>query len=387
MGPGYVAKVSHDPLGDIPLFREIQKILASGQGPINLEIARQVATALNQDASDHVDPDEARALSDAVQSAEFVVAGYARLAVEEPARTEVISRRRWVDSTITGWTWLLTHVASRFSSEVTSFASERGEEVNPIGAVMGQIAPLLLGMQAGTLIGHLARDALGRYDPGIPRQDDGHLFFVSSTVTAVANEYGFDPAAFAKWLALDDVARHTVARVSPWVDRYRRSLFIELVDSLEIDASDLERRLADLQSRGPDALQEGFDTSEMLPIVETPRHTKALDTLRAFTSAFEGYSRHVATSVSAQVVGDSARIEEGMRRRAASPTEGRTMLRAMLGMTLDPALDQAGTTFCNAVVELRGIASLNRLWDAPDNLPTVAEIRDPFQWIERVLDE
>ncbi|MBW3594685.1 MAG: zinc-dependent metalloprotease [Actinobacteria bacterium] len=379
--------MSHDPMGDIPLFREIQKILASSQGPINLEIARQVANALNQDASDHIDADAAGVVADAVREAEFVVAGYTRVPIEEPARSEVITRRQWVNSTIAGWTWLLNHIASRFSSEVSSFASGRGDDVNPMGTVMGQIAPLLLGMQAGTLIGQLARDALGRYDPGIPRDDDAHLFFVVSTVDSVAHEYGLDRDTFRRWLVLDDVARHTIARATPWADRYRRSLFVELIDSLEIDASDLERRLADLQSRGPEALQEGFDSGEMLPLVQTPRHAKALEVLRAFTAIFEGYSRHVARAVGPQFVGDTVRIEEGMRRREASPTEGRAMLRAMLGMTLDPALDDAGVTFCNAVVELRGVAALNAIWEAPDNLPTLAEIRDPFQWIERVLDE
>ena len=373
-------------MGDIPLFREIQRILASSQGPINLEIAGQVANALNQDSSDHIDPDEARLSSEAVRNAELVVAGYTRLSVAEPAISEVISRRRWVSLTLTGWNWLLTHLASQFSSQVSSFASERGDEVNPMGAVMGQIAPLLLGMQAGTLIGQLARDALGRYDPGIPRDDDGHLFFVGSTLTSVAEEYGFDRETFRKWLALDDVARHTVTRAAPWVDRYGRSLFVELVDSLEIDASDLEGRLAELQSRGPEALEEGFGASEMLPIVQTPRHTKALDTLRAFIAVFDGYARHVSRSVAAEVVGDTGRIEEGMRRRSASPTDGRAMLRAMLGLTLDPGLDQTGATFCKAIVELHGIASLNRVWEAPDNLPTLAEIRDPFQWMERVLE-
>lgn len=374
-------------MGDIPLFREIQKLLASNQGPINLEIARQVADALNQDSTDHIDTDEGRAWSEAVREAELVVAGYTRLAVEEPARSEVISRRRWVAGTIAGWDWLLTHLASRFSSQVTDFASERGEEVNPMGTVMSQIAPLLLGMQAGTLIGQLARDALGRYDPGIPRNDDQHLFFVPSSVASIADEYGFTLDVFRRWLALDAVARHTVSAASPWVDRYWRSLFVELVDSLEIDASDLEGKLAELQSRGPEALQEGFGTSEMLPIVRTPRHTKALDTLRAFNAVLDGYARHVSGAVAGQVVGDTARIEEGMRRRSASPTEGRAMLQAMLGFKLDPTLDQSGATFCKAIVELHGIGALNRVWEAPDNLPTVAEIRDPFQWIERVLEE
>jgi putative hydrolase len=378
--------MSQDPMGDIPLFREIQKLLSSSHGPINLEIARQVATALNQDSSDTIDQAGAQVIAEAVRNAEFIVAGYTRLSVDEPARTVPISRRGWIDMTMTGWGWLLTHLASRFSAEVTSFASERGDEVNPMGAVMGQIAPLLLGMQAGTLIGQLARDALGRYDPGIPRDDDGHLFFIGSTIDQVAEGYDFEPGAFRRWVALEDVARHTIARATPWVERYRRSLFIELVDSLEIDASDLEGRLADLQSRGPEALQEGFDTTEMLPIVQTPRHTKALDNLRAFVALFEGYARHVSVAVATQTVGDTQRIAEGMRRRSASPSEGRAMLNAMLGWKPDPALEQSGTTFSNAIVELHGVGTLNRAWEAPDNIPTIAEIRDPFQWIERVVD-
>jgi uncharacterized protein (DUF2342 family) len=38
-------------------------------------------------------------------------------------------------------------------------------------------------------------------------------------------------------------------------------------------------------------------------------------------------------------------------------------------------------------VKLRGIRSLNSMWEAPDNLPTLEEIRDPFTWMERVLPE
>ena len=207
--------MSQDPMGDIPLFREIQKLLSSSHGPINLEIARQVATALNQDSSDTIDTAGAQVFAEAVRNAEFIVAGYTRLSVDEPARSEPISRRGWIDATMTGWGWLLTHLASRFSAEVTSFASERGDEVNPMGAVMGQIAPLLLGMQAGTLIGQLARDATGRYDPGIPRDDDGHLFFVGSTIDQVAEGYDFELGAFRRWVALEDVARHTIARATP----------------------------------------------------------------------------------------------------------------------------------------------------------------------------
>jgi uncharacterized protein (DUF2342 family) len=39
------------------------------------------------------------------------------------------------------------------------------------------------------------------------------------------------------------------------------------------------------------------------------------------------------------------------------------------------------------VVNARGIAFINRAWQAPDNLPTEAEIRDPDRWIERMEAE
>lgn len=379
--------MSQDPF-DIPLFKEIQKILASSEGPLNVEIARQVATALNQDArSGPGDLDAARAFSEAVHASELLVSGYTRLPVDEPARTELIHRHAWVTRTLDGWNWLLSHLAQRFSDEVTSFASERGEEVNPMGSVMGQIAPLLLGMQAGTLVGQIARDSLGRYEPPIPRDDDGHMFFVAENVDRVASEFGFEIDTFRRWLALHDVSRHAVMAAHPWVGRYRRSLFIELVDSIEIDASDLESRLADLQSRGPEALQEGMGPTEMLPVVATQRHAKSLDRLRAFVAVLEGYAHHSSDAVSANLLGDSSKIDEGMRRRAASPTEGEGMLHALLGVSFDRALEQSGATFCAAVVELKGIASLNQVWAAPDNLPTIAEIKDPFAWMERVLAE
>ncbi|MGH2809144.1 MAG: hypothetical protein ACRDKT_17910, partial [Actinomycetota bacterium] len=65
--------MSQDPF-DIPLFREIQKILASGEGPLNMEIARQVATAVTQDlGGSSGDLDAARELQEAVHSAELLV--------------------------------------------------------------------------------------------------------------------------------------------------------------------------------------------------------------------------------------------------------------------------------------------------------------------------
>jgi uncharacterized protein (DUF2342 family) len=60
---------------------------------------------------------------------------------------------------------------------------------------------------------------------------------------------------------------------------------------------------------------------------------------------------------------------------------------SVLGVSVDRALEQSGRTFCNAIVELRGLPTLNRIWEAPDYLPSTEEIKDPFLWLERIEAE
>ena len=380
--------MSDEPLGDIPLFRELQRLLAAGDGPVNFEIARQVAHALIQDTPEtSVATHTFGTFAETARTSELLLSGYTRLTLDEPILARSITRATWIDATIEGWKWLLEHLSKSLSGQAESFAESTGAEVNPMGAVMTQIAPLLLGIQSGTLVGHLARETLGRYDPLIPRNDDGRLFFVSTNVERLAEEYALDADGLRRWLAWQDVARHLVLVGVSWVDTYFRSLFMELLDSIEIDTNELQTRLSELQSQGSDALQEGLGTEQVLPIVETERHGQALGRLRAFVAVVEGYAKHAASVVASEVVGEYEKIEEGVTRHGAAASPGQTMLSGILGVSFDRPLEAAGSTFCAAVVKLKGIPQLNRVWEAPDNLPSLAEIRDPFAWMERVLDE
>lgn len=382
----YLRVMAQEPFGDIPLFRELQRLLAAGEGPVNFEIARQVANALIQETPEApVATETFGQFAEAARSAELLLSGYTRLTLAEPVLARSITRSAWVAATLDGWRWLLEHLAQSLSGQVGSFAESTGAEVDPMGAVMSQVAPLLLGIQSGTLVGHLALESLGRYDPLIPRSDDGRLFFVAGNVEKVAEEYALDPVGLRRWLALEDVARHLVLSGVPWVEAYFRSLFMELLDSIEIDTGELQTRLGELQMGGAEALESGVGIDQVLPIVPTERHDKALARLRAFVAAVEGYARHCSTVVGAEIVGEFEKIDEGVTRHQAAASAGKQMLAGILGVSFDRPLEAAGGTFCAAVTQLKGIRSLNRVWDAPDNLPSLEEIRDPFAWIERVL--
>lgn len=377
--------MTSESFGDIPLFREIQKILSSSSGPINTEIARQVAIAIaTQGTADpSPSPDAARVYSDHARISEELVAGYTRLPLAEPTLTEIVTRTRWVEQTLDAWMWLLDSLARRFSSQMTDLPGQ--ETGGGMGAMMQQIGPLLIGLQAGTLVGHLATEAIGPFDPPIPRDDDGRLQFVDRNAMDLAREYNFDRDDFRRWVAFHDVGRHVILQSTPWITRYFRSLFVEVIDAMEIDIGGLEQRLIELQSTGMEGLENATGIDPAIPIAETERHRAALDRLRAFMAAVEGYAMH-ATGAVAGAAGSYAAIDEGMRRRNASPSDARNMLSSILGISFDRDLETSGTTFCAAVVQLKGLPALNQMWAAPDNVPTLNEIKDPFAWMERVLD-
>jgi len=377
------------PFGDIPFFRELQRLLASsGSGPVNLEIARQVANAIATGSRAEPAPssERERLMKATVRDSELVLAGYTRLPIDEPMSSNLISRTKWIDATFREWKWLIDHLAERFVDEMKRAGSETEAE-DQMRQAMGQVTPLLMGIQSGTLIGYLGKEVLATNDPPIPRDGDDDLFIVEPNVVAFAESYDLNANEVTRWLSLHDVARALVIRGVPWVNRYHRGLLVELVDAIEIDLSQLERRLMDLQSGGLESLQQADAIDRNIPIVETERHRSALNRVRAFVGLFEGYAAHAADSVRSTIVEDSPRIQEGIARHQSSPSEGKELLAGLLGFSADRELEAAGRTFCEAVVKLEGLATLNLVWEAPDNLPSYAELRDPFVWIERVATE
>lgn len=376
-----------DPFGDIPLFREIQRLLASsGSGPINLEIAGQVASTVATEGvtESPIGASQRRILADAVHSSERLLAGFTRLPLIEPITSDAITRSEWASRTLVAWRWLLERLATRFLNETNTPEDEATQQM---AMVMKQVGPLLMGLQAGTLVGHLAREVISGFDPSIPREGEDGILLVVPNLAQIATDYELDLETVIRWVAVQDVARHLVVQGVSWVGPYRRNLMTALVDAIEIDTSEMQRRLMDLQSQGMEALQEGTAIDASIPIVATPAHQQTLDRVRAFVGLHEGYAARASATVVEQLLADTTKISEVIARMRATTTDAKDLLASVLGFSLDRDLVATGTTFCAAVEELEGLPSLNRVWEAPDNLPTYDELKDPFSWIDRILKE
>src|SRR5881296_1865140 len=70
-----------DVLGDVPLLRELQRVLLSSTGPVNWELARQVGIAMASWGTDDPPPaeEDRRNLVEVVRVAELAVADFTGL--------------------------------------------------------------------------------------------------------------------------------------------------------------------------------------------------------------------------------------------------------------------------------------------------------------------
>jgi uncharacterized protein (DUF2342 family) len=93
-------------------------------------------------------------------------------------------------------------------------ASPFGPEM--LGNIMQMLAPALLGMQAGSMIGYLAQHALGRYDLPLPTSDEPSLCFVVQNIDAFEESWSLERADLRFYLALHEVV-HAAGRSVPWV--------------------------------------------------------------------------------------------------------------------------------------------------------------------------
>jgi len=97
----------------------------------------------------------------------------------------------------------------------------------------------------------------------------------------------------------------------------------------------------------------------------------------------EGYAEHVMDAVGADVIEDLPALRAAMERRRADRSGMLRLFERLIGMDMKLRQYELGKRFCDGVVEQAGIEGLNRVWERPEQLPTLAELEDPAGWLER----
>jgi coenzyme F420 biosynthesis associated uncharacterized protein len=381
-----------DVLGDVPLLREIQRVLLASTGPINWELARQVGIAMASWGQDDPRPsdEDRRGLAETVRAAELAVADFTGLAPPvDVADVEALRRAQWIEANIRGLRDLIDPIGAR----LTEALRESHREIQPsaeVGAtgpaemlemLLQPMVPLLLGAQVGAVLGYLGQRVLGQYDLAVPRPGGG-LYFVIPNIARFEKDWALPPIEFRAWVALHEVT-HRFEFARPWVREHFLGLVRDLVEHAELDLSGLERRLEGLDLSNPDALAEAFEgVGDLFGQSATGEQRLRIARVQAFMAAAEGYGDHVMEAVGRRMLSEFTRIEEALRRHREGRHADRALER-LLGLEMKMEQYRLGNEFCARVSSLTDEAMLARMWQSADALPSMPELEEPTLWLAR----
>jgi uncharacterized protein (DUF2342 family) len=90
-------------------------------------------------------------------------------------------------------------------------------------------------------------------------------------------------------------------------------------------------------------------------------------------------------AVGRDLLGKYDQISKKFEQRQKNRSWGEQLLAKITGLDMKLEQYRLGEAFVNAVVDKKGHDAALRLWEGPENLPTLAELRAPDDWMRRVL--
>jgi putative hydrolase len=381
---------------NVPLFRELAKLLSWRGGPVNWELANQTATALAGSDEDETISKQATAeLEQAVHVAELWLDPVTALpAVDGPV--QAYTKAEWVRlaTSSRGLGIYVEPIADSMASTLSKglsgeLGSAQSAIAGPFGDAMRSMGAMLYGMQIGTIAGHLAGEILGTYDLGLPTVDPRFVGTVGDAALRFARDYSFDQTEFRYWLALREAVHRRMFVGVRWLQNHLAGLIKAFASAADFDPHTLMEQLGAMGFEpqalsDPASMQEMLSRPEAFTLEPTAEQKATLGHLQALVALVEAYSDTVLRAAAGEKLMALARIEEASRRRRAEKGPGERFLTQLIGLDLKPTDFRLGQSFCDAVITARGQEGLDRVWQDPDNLPTERELADPSAWLIRM---
>jgi putative hydrolase len=381
------------PLGE--LMRHLARFFTN-QGPLNWEIARQMAqwAAAGGQPETNPDPVSRVRLEELVRVAELHVSEATGLPVSTagPLSITSVTASDWALRTLEAWKPLLEKLAERMAASQPGPADPEIEQAQPGGDPMAQLfgnlpqvlGPFLFGLQAGSMVGQLASRAMGQYDLPMPRPPGGELIVIPAHIDRFASDWSLAPDDVRLWVCLREVANHAVLG-RPHVRARLEELIGAYVSAFSPTTHAIEERMAGLDPSDLAGLQAAFgDPETILGEMQNDEQRRIQVPLRTLLTAVVGYVDHTMDSVGRRLIGSYGPLTEALRRYRLEESAGDRILGQLLGVSLAAEHYEQGQAFVRGVLERAGSEGLARLWKSDRELPTPAEIAAPGLWLARI---
>ncbi len=381
-----------NPFGGMPLFGDLARLFAQ-QGNLGWDAARQLALSVATDGGQepNVDPLERIRFESLARVAELQVTAATGLPASRGGlgiTITPVTRGQWATSALEAWRPLFEALGSSLqASDLADPGPVPGDPMGFLAPLMKMVGPMMLGMTAGSMVGHLARRCFGQYDLPIPRGDTDELLVLPANLDTFGQEWSLPPDDLRLWICLQEVAVHSVLLV----DHVRARLddhLLRYVSSFEPDPGALEQQLGQFDLSDPEAaanLEMTFSDPQMLlGAMQSPAQRALLPSYEALVAVIVGYVDHIMDVVGSRMLSNYSMLSEALRRRRVEADTSDRFVERLLGLELTQATYERGADFINGVIERAGEDGLARLWESDRTLPTPNELDAPGLWLARI---
>ncbi|QGN06465.1 hypothetical protein Hrd1104_03585 [Halorhabdus sp. CBA1104] len=313
-------------------YRSLQAVAAADDdGVVDWDAVVEAATNGTDPGSLSLSSADQAAYADDVADARDAIATAIDRDVAVPETIQIFNRHHWIDANADTFRRITAPLAERTAP------SPRAATVLNTGTM-------------SVLLGFLARNVIGQYDPLLlsgSEADEHALYFVHPNITQTAADLDVSLDRFRRWIAFHEVAHAAEFGAAPWLSTY------------------LETRM----------------TTAIEKLTEGSVDRDAYTELNMAMTAVEGYAELVMDRAFDEPVADlRAKLDE--RRGGGGPVK--RLLTYVFGLGMKRRQYERGKQFFDVVADERGLVGASAVWDRPENLPTETELGRPQEWLTRV---
>ena len=371
-----------DLAGKIPLFAELQKLMSWSGGPVNWDLARQIALAQLAEGHQIVAISDRTAIIDSLRLADMWL-DEATTLPSGVSSAEAWSRVEWVERTLPVWSALCDPVAARVAAAMaTSLPEELRAQAGPMAGMLNQVGGMMFGAQIGQALGALAGEVHGASDIGLPLGPAGTGALLAENVAAFGRGLGRPDEEVRLYLALREAAHQRLFAHVPWL----RQRLLDSVDAyargIVVDADAIERAITGLDPTNPEAMQEALSGGLFEPQT-TPEQQAVLGRLETLLAMVEGWVDAVVASAAGPRMPGADALQETTRRRRATGGPAEHTFATLVGLELRPRRLREAAALWTAIEEIGGAEARDRMWSHPDLMPSAEDLDDPAGFAAR----
>ncbi len=290
-----------------------------------------------------------------------------------------VSRIEWVDANIVSFQQLFEPI-----EKLNRDAVQKSSPVSQ--AIFGSTNQLLISGELGILLGYLARRVLGQYDLSLLGKEvvtTGRVYFVEPNISAVCQALNIQADEFRLWIALHETTHAFEFESHPWVRQHFNGILERYFSYITEDLSNM-RNNGGMGGFVQRIRNNGAQGSPWLERIMTPEQRLLFQELQALMSIVEGYSNHIMNAIGSKLMPSYEEIKGRIEHRQKERSLVDRIFMRITGLGLKMEQYRLGEIFVDAVVARKGIDFANQMWERPEYIPTLDEVKNPDLWVTRL---